>query len=555
MKLMIVETPAKGRTLAAALGKGWQIEPCFGTLQGFPEDTLGIDLTRDFRPTLRLLPGKGNRLRKLSRFMHAAEVVYFATIPGVEGEALAWELLELAQLPADKPVFRLDLPALDKATVTAAIQLRRELDPKLRDAHQARLLVDRLFSYHLAPLVSKVLGERHTISRLQAILLRGIGERERTAAGQPGWTISARFQAHGVPFDAALYTRQRGLARLNTQAQAEGLRDLLSQSVFTVARTAQTARTRLPRPPFTTLSLIQAAAGELGLAPDTTLALAQLLYESGWIMFYHTTSTHIPPDAVTAARDFILRAYGAEALPPPTPPSTATAGEAIRPTDVTRLPDQLDGAGAPLYALIWTRFVAAHMLPARYTLHGALIHVGKSADQPYPLDFRVHSTVIEAEGFLKVDPALLPKMTADLSGVGQGDTLTPVELQVQPVEAQIQPATGAALLADAVSKHLCTPEQGVEALTGLIERGYLQRADGHLQPTEHGVVVSDYLRAEFPTVTGDRFNAQSHSGLEHSARGNVDHVKLVRWFWTVFRAEWERAKSQTGTRVREEAHE
>lgn len=554
MKLIIVETPAKGRTLAAALGKGWQIEACFGALQGFPEDTLGIDLTRDFRPTLRLLPGKGNRLRKLSRSMHAAEAVYFATAPGVDGEALAWELLELAQLPADKPIFRLDLPALDKATVTEAIQLRRELDPKLRDAHRARLLVDRLFSYHVAPLVSTVLGEGHAISRLQSVFLRGIVERERTAVGQPGWTVSARFEANGVPFDAALYTRQRGRARLSTQAQAEGLRDLLAQSVFTVARTAQTARTRAPRPPFTTLSLVQAAA-ELGLAPDTTLALAQLLYESGWITYPHTESTHIPPDAVTAVRDFSLRTYGADALPPPTPPVTEAQGEAIRPTDVTRLPDQLDGAGAPLYALIWTRFVAAHLLPARYTLHGALIHAGKSADQPYPLDFRAHSIVVEAEGFLKVDPALLPKTNADLSGVGQGDALKPVELLVQPANTEVQPSAESALLADAESKRICTSEQSVEALTGLIERGYLRRADGCLQTTEHGVAVSDYLRAAFPTVTGDRFNAQLQSGLEHIAHGGVDHLKVVRWFWTVFHAEWERAKTENGARVREEAHD
>ena len=554
MKLMIVETPAKGRTLAAGLGKGWHIEACFGTLQGFPEDALGIDLTDDFRPTFRLLPGKGNRLRKLSRLTHEAEAVYFATDPGVEGEALAWELLTLANLPADKPVFRLDLPALDKATVTAAIQLRRELNSRLADAHCARLLVDRLFSYHVAPLVSQALGESQPNSRLQSLLLRWIVERARAATDQPRWTISARFSVNGNPVDAALYTRQRGLARLNTQPQAEALRDLLAQSVITVARAAKTARTRAPRPPFTIQSLVQAAT-ELGLAPDKTLALAQLLFESGWITFYQTTSTHVQPEAVTAARDFILRAYGADALPQPTPPASGAQGEAIRPTDVTRLPEQLDGEGAPLYALIWTRFIAAHMSPARYTLHGALIHMGESADQPYPLEFRAQSYVIEADSFLKIDTAFAPTTTADLSGLQQGDLVTLIELQVQQVDVPIQPYTEATLLADAETKHICTSEQGTAALTGLTERGYLRRADRHLQPTERGSTVSAYLSGAFPTVTGDRFNAQLQSGLEHIAGGDVEYIKVVRWFWTVFHAEWERAKANTEPRVLEEQHE
>ncbi|MDM7992106.1 MAG: DNA topoisomerase, partial [Candidatus Fermentibacter sp.] len=382
MKLVIVESPAKAKKIAAFLGAGWRVEACRGHVRDLPENDLGVALEHGFQPLYQVLPGKADLVQRLARAIRAADAVYLATDPDREGEAIAWHLLALAGDLADKPVYRPTFNAITPAAVQAALAAPRSLDQALVEAQQARRIVDRLVGYLVSPLACKALEARLSAGRVQSVALRLVVERERALqafAPEPYWTLRAVLAMEGAQFEARLHRLKDADVRFTSREAAEKLVALLRDAAFWTAQTGQTLKLRPPLPPFTTSSLQQAAAKGLDLSPERTMALAQTLYEQGLITYHRTDAVALAPEAQAAARQRIQQDFGPDYLPP-APPTYQTravnaqeAHEAIRPTDVDRLPDDSAGDGARLYALIWRRFLASQMAPACDRLSVALI--------------------------------------------------------------------------------------------------------------------------------------------------------------------------------------
>jgi DNA topoisomerase I len=411
MKLVIVESPAKSKKIAGFLGQGWRVEACLGHVRDLPEAELGVEVAADFRPTYEVLPGKGNVVKKLLKAIKDAEAVYVATDPDREGEAIAWHLLRLANVPKDKPVYRALFHAITQDAVRAAVAQPRALDVNLVEAQQARRIVDRLVGYLASPLAAKALDGKFSAGRVQSVCLRLVVEREREIEGftpESYWTLGLKLAAEDSEFSAKLYRLKDADSAFKTREPLDKLVALLQNAQVWVGKAGRTVKARNPLPPFTTSSLQQAASKGLGLSPEKTMALAQTLYEQGWITYMRTDGVSIAPEAQSAARDTIAREHGSDYLPPEPPTYTVKsanaqeAHEAIRPTDVNHLPKDIDGDGAALYALIWKRFIASQMSPALYTVTGAVIYAGKAPGQPFPMEFRAQGRSLLFDGFLKV---------------------------------------------------------------------------------------------------------------------------------------------------------
>jgi len=424
MKLIIVESPAKSKKIAGFLGQGWRVEACRGHIRDLPEAELGVDVAADFRPTYEVLPGKGNLVKRLLKAIKDAEAVYVATDPDREGEAIAWHLLKLANVAKDKPIYRAAFTAITKDAVQHTLAHPRPLDVHLVEAQQARRIIDRLVGYLVSPLAAKALDGKFSAGRVQSVCLRLVVEREREIAGftpETYWTLALKLAADGPEFTAKLHRVKGADSAFQTREPLDKVSALLSTAQVWVGKAGRTVQARHPLPPFTTSTLQQSASKGLGLSPDKTMALAQTLYEQGWITYMRTDGVSVAPEARDAARDYIARECGTDYLPPEPPTYTVKtanaqeAHEAIRPTDVNRPPNDADGDGAALYALIWKRFVASQMAPALYTVSGAVIYAGKAQGQPFPMEFRALGRSRLFDGCLRVyeEPADEGETTED----------------------------------------------------------------------------------------------------------------------------------------------
>lgn len=550
MKLVIVESPAKSKKIAGFLGQGWRVEACLGHIRDLPEAELGVEVAADFRPQYEVLPGKGNLVKRLVKSIREADEVYLATDPDREGEAIAWHLLQLAGNLKGKPVYRAVFNAITDIAVKAALAEPRPLDEALVSAQQARRIVDRLVGYLVSPVACKALDGRLSAGRVQSVALRLVVEREREIDGftpESFFTLKARFAVNGIKFEAKLHRLKDADARFTAREQAEQVVGLLSGASFWVGKAGQTLKLRNPLPPFTTSSLQQAAAKGLGLSPEKTMQLAQTLYEQGLITYHRTDGVAVAPEAQTAAREIILLDYG-EAYLPPTPPTyqvksanAQEAHEAIRPTDVSRLPEDKDGDGAKLYALIWKRFIASQMNPARYTLTGALIYAGKSTDKPFPLIFKAQGRELVFDGFLRVyeEPDDGDADNADAEGsvplLKEGQALGLLELPID--EAQTRPPSrfSEAGLVQALEKHgVGRPSTYASMVSVVKSKGYVALRQKRLVPTETGVKLCDFLTEGFPQVFDVGYTARLEAALDRVAAGEMEQSRLLDTFWRGF---------------------
>lgn len=413
MKLMIVESPVKSKKIAGFLGDGWRIEACLGHVCDLAETELGVEVTADFRPTYEVLPGKGNLVKKLLKTIKEAQAIYVATDPDREGEAIAWHILKLANIPKDKPVYRVMFPSITKDAVTQAVAHPRALDMNLVEAQQARRIVDRLVGYLASPLAAKALDGKFSAGRVQSVCLRLVVQREREIEDfipETFWTLALQLATEDGQFIAKLHRIKDASNEFKTREPLDKLATLLQNAQVWVGQAGYVAKLRKALPPFTTSALQQAASKSLGLSPEKTMLLAQTLYEQGWITYMHTDGVSVAPEARVVARAFIAREYGEDYLPTEVPeystrtPNAQEAHEAIRPTDVTRLPKNAtpDGGSASLYELIWKRFLASQMAPAIYMVSGAVIYAGKVQAQPFPMEFRAQGRSLLFDGFLKI---------------------------------------------------------------------------------------------------------------------------------------------------------
>jgi DNA topoisomerase-1 len=550
MKLVIVESPAKSKKIAGFLGPGWRVEACLGHVRDLPEAELGVEVAADFRPTYEVLPGKGNVVKKLLKAIKDAEAIYVATDPDREGEAIAWHLLKLANVPKDKPVYRALFHAITQDAIREAVAHPRALDVNLVEAQQARRIVDRLVGYLASPLAAKALDGKFSAGRVQSVCLRLVVEREReieTFTPETFWTLVLKLTADGAEFNAKLHRVKGADSAFNSREPLDKLAALLQNATFWVGKSGRTVKARHPLPPFTTSSLQQAASKGLGLSPDRTMALAQTLYEHGWITYMRTDGVSIAPEAQAAARDYIAREHGSDYLPPEPPTYTAKtanvqeAHEAIRPTDVNRLPQDVNGDGRALYALIWKRFVASQMSPALYTVSGAVIYAGKTQGQPFPMEFRAQGRSLLFDGFLKVyeEPADEGEEgneeTGTLPSLKDNQSLKLVAPLVEDHQTRA-PAryTEAALVQALEQRGIGRPSTYASMVKTVKDKGYAKSVQKRLVPTENGIALCDFLTAHFADVLAYDYTARLESQLDQIATGDSTRLAVLRAFWDGF---------------------
>lgn len=385
--LVIVESPAKAKTIGKYLGPDYQVKASMGHLRDLPKSTLGVDVDGDFTPDYRPIKGKEDIIKELKTAAKGSQTVYLATDPDREGEAISWHLKHLLDLP-DEKARRVTFNEITKKVVTDSIQHPRDIDQDLVDAQQARRVLDRIVGYQLSPLLWKKIRRGLSAGRVQSVAMRLVAQREKEIADfvpQEYWTLDASLKNHaGALFTAHYYGKDGKKYEPASQADTQTVMDELKSLPFAVKSVKRADKQRSPAPPFTTSTLQQEASRKLNMTPRRTMAIAQQLYEGvditgegtvGLITYMRTDSLRISAEAQTQARDVICSRYGQSYYPASprvykTKAGAQDAHEAIRPSDPSLTPEQvkgdLTGEQYRLYRLIWSRFLSSQMANAVY---------------------------------------------------------------------------------------------------------------------------------------------------------------------------------------------
>ena len=527
MKLVIVETPSQAKILTEVLGEGWRIEPCSGRVRDLPTDQLGVDVDNDFRPTFTIVPGKGNLVRRLMKAIRESEAVYAATPPGRVGEALAWQLLALSPDAKDKQIYRVALTALTPDAIRAAFAAPRPLDMKQIEADMTERIVDRLVGWSVNAAARKTLGFKTALSYDGMVALRLLVERNHEIAAfmpETRWQAAVAFQFEGVTFTAQVLNAKGAPLALKNKEQADQLEALLKTGQFWVDKTGQALKSQ-PVPAALTLSeLVETAHRELSLSPERALALLHTLYEAGWVTFPGSKS---PPSLSEAAQAFIRREFGTEYLAP-----DALVTAEIAPADVNREPEYLPGDGVALYALIWLKFIAAHMPPAQERIMAARILVGASKEKPYPLELRATAKLLYFDGWHRVVPTSAKDEV--LPFLPEGTTLQPMAITVEAVTTEPPAHFTEGTLASALATIGMSAPSAARAVEQLQAAGYITAEEDRLTLSESGRVVADYLAASFADLTSSQSAAELNADIDRIAAGERERLDVLRAFWSRF---------------------
>ncbi len=563
-KLVIVESPAKARTVGRFLGKGYTVKASVGHVRDLLRSQLSVDVDNDFTPKYRVPNEKRPVVKELKQLVKKAEEVYLATDPDREGEAIAWHLIESADIDP-KITQRVVFHEITEPAVAEAFSHTRDIDMNLVNAQQARRVLDRLVGYNLSPLLWRKVRGRLSAGRVQSVALRLIVDREREVdAFEPVeyWSIAAEFRPQGAKqsFVAKLARLDDAEPVLDNEATVQPILVDMEQAEYVISKIKRGERKRSPSAPYTTSTLQQEASRRLGYTARRTMALAQQLYEGidigqggaiGLITYMRTDSTNVSELAQEEARQFISKQYGDKFLPDQ-PPKYKTkargaqeAHEAVRPTSVLRQPETLkeylNRDQFRLYQLIWQRFVASQMSAAIYDTLSVEV-IGRSQEHIYLL--RASGSSILFHGFLIVyeeardedqqkpgedEEARIP------AGVDEGQTQRLVRLIPEQHFTQPPPRYSEATLVRTLEENgIGRPSTYAPILGTLQQRGYVTRDSKRLLPTETGILVNDLLTEHFPDILNVGFTADMEESLDKVASGDIDWVNVVREFYNPF---------------------
>ncbi len=574
-KLVIVESPAKAKTIEHYLGKGYKVKASVGHVRDLLKSTLSVDLKNNFEPYYRVPNDKREVVKELKAAAAQAEEVFLATDPDREGEAIAWHLMAAAEIPEDR-ARRVEFYEITPEAVREAFEHPRQIDQHRVDAQQARRVLDRLVGYELSPLLWQKVRPRLSAGRVQSVAVRLIVEREREIENfvpQEYWTIDAelaRAADRGQPdrqtFVARLIKVQGQDVELPSQGAAQPILDALEKAEYVVDTVKRGQRKRKPYAPFTTSTLQQEASRRLGFTARKTMSIAQQLYEGvkvgsegevGLITYMRTDSTNISTQAQAEAKSFIIKTYG-EQYHPGTPnvfgkkaKGAQEAHEAIRPTHVTRLPESIKAALTrdqfALYRLVWQRFVASQMAAALYDTLTIDVLAGPSSG-PKPYLLRASGSTLRFPGFLAVYADLPDDIDPEeglnrlFPNLADGDLLDLIRLLPEQHFTEPPPRYTEATLVKTLEEYgIGRPSTYAPILTTIQERGYVVREAKTLQPTEIGAAVNDLLVAHFPDVVGVDFTATMEEELDEIASGERKWAPVIAEFYHPFKAEIERA--------------
>jgi DNA topoisomerase-1 len=582
-KMVIVESPAKARTVGRFLGRGYAVESSVGHIRDLPANRMGVDIEHDFKPRYVIPTKKKDVVKELRAKAKRASAVYLATDPDREGEAIAWHLkAALDRQVRSIPVRRVEFHEITQEAIVNAFAHPREIDQLRVDSQQARRILDRVVGYTLSPLLRDKMGRKGlSAGRVQSVALRLICEREREIQAfvpVEYWTIEAELckqpaenKPPGQCFVARLVKIRGEDPDLKNETDAQEIVDDLEGAIYVVQKVTRRERRRNPAPPFMTSTLQQEASRRLGFTAKRTMSLAQALYAGkdigggervGLITYMRTDSVNVAESAQAEARQLILERFGQDYLPPRPPQyktrakSAQEAHEAIRPTSVQRDPASLKPylkqGELRLYTLIWQRFVASQMAPAILDQTSVDILAGKDG-QEKPYLFRATGSVIKFPGFLKVYEE---SREADekTEAEGKGIQLPPLDkgellrlLQLLPKQHFTQPPprfSEASLIRALEEYGIGRPSTYATILSTIQQRRYVERQDKKLIPTELGFTANDLLVAFFSGIINVGFTADMEEKLDRVATGEQAWVPMLHEFYDPFAQAVEVAKEK-----------
>ncbi len=563
--LVIVESPAKAKTIGKYLGRGYRVRATIGHVRDLPEKKIGIDIENGFEPDYVTIPGKEKTLAELKHAAKDAREILLATDPDREGEAIAWHVASQVKRKNGPPVRRVLFHEITKDAVHAAIERAGDIDERKVDAQQARRVLDRLVGYKASPVLWKTVKKGISAGRVQTVALRLLVEREREiSAFNPVeyWTVEALLEKEGREFTARLHHINEKKATISDEASATKiLADLKALKTFGVTEVKRRERRKNPAPPFTTSTLQQEAAKKLGFGSKRTMRLAQDLYEGieigpegsvGLITYMRTDSTRISETSATQARDYVALMYGKEYQSSELQlygdgkaKNTQDAHEAIRPTDPTRRPEHIAKYLKPdqlkLYELIWQRFTAGQMAPARFDTTTVDFDLSKVS---LPYLFRSTGSVMRFEGYQKVY-----RESREL-GDGRGKALEeeqPLPLmesgddvplkKITPSQHFTEPPprfSEASLVKELERLGIGRPSTYASIISTLVDRRYANLEQRRFFPSELGDQVERVMVKSFPDVFNVKFTSHMESDLDKVEEGSVNWRQMLKEFYGPF---------------------
>lgn len=560
--LVIVESPAKAKTIERYLGKKYKVKASMGHVRDLPKSQMGVDIEQNFEPKYITIRGKGPVLKELKTAAKKAKKVYLAADSDREGEAIAWHLAHSLDLDLNSDC-RVVFNEITKDAIKESFKHPRMINMDLVDAQQARRILDRLVGYKISPILWKKVKKGLSAGRVQSVALRLIIDREKEINDfkpEEYWTIDGTFLKGQETFEASFFGKNGKKLPLNSEADVKEILSQLKGNQYTVEKVTKKERKRNPALPFTTSTLQQEAARKLNFRAKKTMMIAQQLYEGidlgregtvGLITYMRTDSTRISNTAVDEAAAFIDQTYGKEFLggkrkPAKKNENAQDAHEAIRPTSVLRKPSELKAVlgrdQMRLYKLIWERFVASQMAPAVLdTMSVDLTNNG--------LTFRANGSKVKFSGFMKVyvegkDDQMEEKdrMLPDLQ---EGDTVLSKDIEPEQHFTQPPPRyTEARLVKTLEERGIGRPSTYAPTLDTIQRRGYVALDNKRFVPTELGQIVLDLIMEFFPEIINVEFTAKMERDLDHVEEGNTEWVKIIDNFYTDFEKRVKKAESE-----------
>ena len=573
-KLVIVESPAKAKTVGRYLGKGYTVRASVGHVRDLLKSQLSVDVENNFTPKYRVPNEKKEVVKEIKKLAQKAEEVYLATDPDREGESISWHLLEAAQIDPER-ARRVVFHEITEPAIKEAFAHPRSINSDLVDAQQARRILDRLVGYSISPILWEKVRSRLSAGRVQSVALRLIVEREREIENfvpVEYWSIHAELQPEGLK--SAFLARLAKIDDKDPELQSEDVvRPILidmETAAYTITKIKRGERRRKPLAPFTTSTLQQDASRKLGFTAKRTMALAQGLYEgqdvgsggaTGLITYMRTDSTSVSASAQQEAREYISNKYGKDYLPAEaTQYKTRSANaqeahEAIRPTSVMREPEQvkefLEPAMYKLYRLIWQRFVASQMEAAVYDTLQVEI-TGKTTEHVYLL--RASGFSVKFAGFLVVyEEAKNEDVKTEEdeenvripSGIAEGQKQELVRLIPEQHFTQPPPRYSEASLVQALEEEgIGRPSTYAPTISTIQARGYVVREEKRLIPTDIGMQVNDLMMQYFSDIVDYQFTARMEEDLDMIASGQAEWTEVIHEFYHPFAEDLKKAQAE-----------
>lgn len=564
--LVIVESPAKAKSLTKFLGKKYTVKASMGHVRDLPKSQFGVDTDHGFKPKYITIRGKGEVIKELKSAVKKADKVLLASDPDREGEAIAWHLSNALNLDEDDPC-RIEFNEITKQAVQNAVKHPRPIDRTRVNAQQARRILDRLVGYNLSPLLWRKIKKGLSAGRVQSVAMKLIYDREeevRNFVPQEYWTLTAKLSKGRKSFEAKLYQIDGEKAEISDRTRVEQIIKDLDQAGYVVSKVTKKERKRNPAAPFTTSSLQQEAYRKLNFTARKTMMVAQQLYEGldlgkegpvGLVTYIRTDSTRISSTAREEAGSYIREKFGEEYLPKEKQKTKGKKGkiqdahEAIRPTSVYREPDvikqYLSRDQLRLYRLIWERFVSSQMGAAIIDTTSVDISAGKYI-------FRATGSVVKFPGFMRVytegdDQPESKESNKLLPELLERDELKLLSLVPEQHFTQPPPRyTDATLVKALEEKGIGRPSTYAPIVDTILKRGYVVRENKKFFPTELGSLVVELLQEYFPDILDVEFTAEMEENLDSVEEGRLDWVEVLESFYGPFRESLKKAEEEIG---------